>query len=424
VHELGRELVGHAPRSSKLSTLVTHLLQPCHVRPAHSILVKSKLETGTGGSRIGRQLQRLALTCAAFTVTSCIALAPKPHADQVSLGVQELDQPVVIVVVTLDGVRWHEVFEGVDPDLAKSHDLPPSAVISARELLPNLYAIIDSHGAALGAPGHGASISASGPNFLSLPGYAELLSGRRVTGCGNNQCQGLVPHTIIEEFSAGSSLDHADVAAVTSWSEIARVTSHGACSAAISSGRRGGANRELFGRDAEGARLLTLAENAPRGVGDPEFRADTLTADLAIHHLKTHAPRFLFLGLGEPDEYGHMNDYAGYLEALRRADARIAEIDGELQRLAARGTRTALFITADHGRADTFVNHGEQYPESARVWLVASGSALGARGFVTAPSERRLADLAPTMREIAHLPRDMDTTAGEPLSELLASTSL
>jgi Metalloenzyme superfamily len=386
--------------------------------------VNTQAAAGTGGSRIGRQLQRLVFACAAFTVTSCIVTAPKERADKVSVAVRESEQPVAIVVVTLDGVRWHEVFEGVDARLAAEHDLPPSAVVSARELLPNLYAIIDSHGSALGAPEHGAAISASGPDFLSLPGYAELLSGRSVTGCANNQCAGVMAHTIIEELSAGPLRSGADVAAVTSWAEIAKVTSVGDCGAAVSSGRHGGWNRELFARDAEGARLLALAESAPHGVGDPEFRPDALTADLAIHHLKTQAPRFLFLGLGEPDEFGHMNDYAGYLESLRRADARIADIDAELERLAARGTRTALFITADHGRADSFVNHGAKYPESARVWLVASGSALGARGFVAAPSERRLADLAPTMREIAHLPRDTDRAAGSPLVELLGTASL
>jgi hypothetical protein len=386
--------------------------------------VKSKLEADTGGPRIGRQLQRLALACAAFTVTSCIALAPKTRTDKLPFAAGRAEQPVAIVIVTLDGVRWHEVFEGVDPKLAAAHDLPPNAVVSARELLPNLYAIIDSHGAALGAPGHGAPISASGPNFLSLPGYAELLSGRRVTGCANNQCAGVATHTILEELTAGSSWDRADVAAITSWSEIAKVTSQGACNAIISSGRRAGAHRELFARDAEGARLLALGESAPHGLGDAEFRADALTAQLGVHYLRTYAPRFLFLGLGEPDEFGHMNDYAGYLDSLRRADARIAEVDHELQRLAAQGTRTALFITADHGRADSFVNHGEAYPESARVWLVASGSALDARGFVAAPSARRLADLAPTLREIARLPPDTDRNAGVPLRELLGSASL
>jgi Metalloenzyme superfamily len=414
----------HALRQRRLSTLVTDLDQRCHALRSHSILVKSKVVAGTGGSRIGRQLQRLALACSAFTVASCIVAAPKERADKVSVAVREQEQPVAIVVVTLDGVRWHEVFEGVDERLAAEHGLPPDAVVSARELLPNLYAIIDSHGAALGAPGHGAAISASGPNFLSLPGYAELLSGRSVTGCADNQCMGVGAHTIIEQLSARSTLDRGDVAAVTSWSEIAKVTSLAGCRAAISSGRHAGANRELFARDPEGARLLARAEDAPHSIGDADFRSDALTADLAIHHLKTHAPKFLFMGLGEPDEFGHMNDYAGYLDSLRRADARIAEVDAELQRLAARGTRTALFVTADHGRSDGFVDHGGKYPESARVWLVAAGSAIEARGFVAAPSERRLADLAPTMREIAHLPRDSDLAAGAPLVELLGAAAL
>ena len=111
------------------------------------------------------------------------------------------------------------------------------------------------------------------------------------------------------------------------------------------------------------------------------------------------------------------------MNAIRRADARIAELDQELTRLAAHGTRTALFVTADHGRADSFVEHGAKFPESGRVWLIAAGSALRASGFVAAPTERRLADLAPTVRQIAGLPRDLDPEAGMPLGELLAATN-
>lgn len=384
--------------------------------------MRNQAEIATGGSRNGRSVHRFALACAAFTVTSCLVAAPKERVDQAPKTARGTEAPLAIVIVTLDGVRWHEVFEGVDAKLANEHQLPPDAVQSASELMPRLHAIIASHGAALGAPGHGAAISASGPNFLSLPGYAELLSGKSVTTCADNQCVGAGVHTILEEMSAISA-HGGEVAAVTSWSEIAKVTSLSGCRAAISSGRRAGANRELFAQDAEGARLLALAENAPPGVGDPEFRADALTADIAIHHLSAHAPRFLFLGLGEPDEYAHMNDYAGYLDSLRRADARIAEVDAELARLEARGTRTALFITADHGRADSFVNHGAPYPESARVWLVAAGSAIGARGFVSATDEHRLADITPTIRQIAHLPRSREAASGSPLNELLAGAA-
>jgi Metalloenzyme superfamily len=296
--------------------------------------------------------------------------------------------PVAVVIVTIDGVRWHEVFDGVDPALAEAHGLPPSGVVGAAELTPNLHRIVATHGAALGAPGHGAPINASGPNFVSLPGYAELLSGRRVTDCKDNLCRGSGRRTLFDDFAANAARGGSGAVAFTSWPDIAKVASE-----------RG-----------------PLSEPAPR---PDTFRPDALTADLAILHLRARTPKFMFLGLGEPDEYGHANDYAGYLRSLRYADQRIGEIDQILQELAARGTRTALFVTADHGRADSFVNHGAQFPESARVWLIAAGSAVHATGYVAAPTPRSLADLAPTVRQITGLPRDANAAAGAPLDELL-----
>ena len=53
-----------------------------------------------------------------------------------------------------------------------------------------------------------------------------------------------------------------------------------------------------------------------------------------------------------------------------------------------------------------------------RVWLVAAGSAIGARGRVPSPSPRQLADVAPTLRELLRLPRDTSLSAGRPLAEL------
>jgi len=387
-----------------------------------SVLVNTQVDADTGWSRVGRQFPRLALACAAFAVAGCLIVPPSAGAGKnaTSRASRPEAQPALtIVIVTLDGVRWHEVFDGVDSALARERGLPAEAVVGAAELMPNLHAIIDTHGVALGAPNHGATISASGPNFVSLPGYAELLSGRRGTACHDNQCPGAGTRTIIDELAAGSTLARPDVAVVTSWAEIARVASVDAPSALISSGRHGGATRAEFARDAEERELLLRGEAAGPAPGNGDFRPDALTADLAIHHLQAHPTRFLFVGLGEPDEYGHQGNYAGYLDALRRADTRIAEIDADLQRLAARGTRTALFITADHGRADSFNEHGSKFPESARVWLVASGSALRTGGLLAAPSERRLADVAPTMREIAGLPSDRDAAAGTPLVELL-----
>jgi len=247
-----------------------------------------------------------------------------------------------------------------------------------------------------------------------------LFSGRRATECKNNRCPGSGTRTVVDELADLSVGADAAVAVFTSWPEIERVAAERPRGVVISSGRHGGVTRDALSSDPALAPILLRAENAAPWPGGGDFRPDSLTAELALRHLRAHAPKFLFVGLGEPDEYGHHDDYAGYLNALRASDARIGELDQELQRLAAKGTRTVLFVTADHGRADSFKDHGREYPESSRVWLVAAGSAIRAAGMVSAPQERRLADLAPTVRTIAGLPRDTEQNAGSTLTELLA----
>jgi arylsulfatase A-like enzyme len=86
--------------------------------------------------------------------------------------------------------------------------------------------------------------------------------------------------------------------------------------------------------------------------------------------------------------------------------------------MGARGERTVVMLTSDHGRSRDFKNHGGGYPESARVWLVAAGAGITARGPIDAPVPRYLADIAPTMRKLLGLPRDEGPRAGAPLLEL------
>jgi len=43
-----------------------------------------------------------------------------------------------VVLVTLDGVRWQEVFQGVAPQLAARDCMPRAAVVPAATLMPNV----------------------------------------------------------------------------------------------------------------------------------------------------------------------------------------------------------------------------------------------------------------------------------------------
>jgi hypothetical protein len=328
------------------------------------------------------------MSCAAGGPDRLTAWGPDKTEPLPPRGNREMWHPVVLV--TIDGARWQEIFEGTDPKLA---DGPRRA---SREIVPHLDRMARERGAAIGAPGRG-TIRATGPNFVSLPGYTEILSGRAPHGCPDNSCgRATLPTVLDEAYAAGGT-----VAAFTSWDRLERAATAWPGRFVVSSGRRN-----------------DPAISPKPGAGN--YRPDRVTAEVALRHLVVERPDVLYVGLGDADEQAHRSNYRGYLEALTHADAFVGRVLEVLGRMGGRGERTHVIVTADHGRAHDFRNHGQMAPESARVWLVASGPTIAARGRVASPADRRLADVAPTLRVVLGLPADRSANAGRPLAELFA----
>ena len=333
---------------------------------------------------------------------------------------QEEDAAVVIVV--LDGTRWQDVFTGADTALASAAHVPAP---SATELMPRLHALLEDRGAALGASG--AAMTASGPNFVSLPGYTEIFSGRRRHRCIDNECAPTKSPTVFDEVRARAG-GPGDVAVFSSWDRIERAATSDAASLVLSSGRSRLSHEALLRDDEATSAWLDEGRSAAAFPGKGDFRPDRFTGGLALRYLETRRPRLLFLGLGEPDEYAHRGDYAGYLDSLRAADAILGDLFALLDRMGPRGEHTTVFVTADHGRAHDYRVHGGRFPESSRVWLVAAGGDVKARGFVRSERAHHLADIAPTTRRLLGLPADPARGAGLPIDELfeapLAATAM
>ena len=340
---------------------------------------------------------RTALVAALVAGSSCAAPRANPLHSPPPVDVA----PVVallpagpVVLVTIDGARWQEVFEGTDTELSHA----PRR--SSRELVPNLERLTRESGAAVGAPGRGL-IRATGPNFVSLPGYTEILTGRAPIDCQDNTCARIAIPTLLDEVHAAGG----KAAAFGSWDLLDRAVSSRPGSFPVSCGRHGDHGIDPW-------------------PGEGDFRPDRLTGELALRYLETQRPDVLYVGLGEPDEFGHRNDYDGYLGALGQADAFVGAVTAALGRMGQRGADTHVFVTADHGRARDFKHHGGWAPESARVWLVASGPSVTARGRVVSSHERHLADVAPTLRKVLGLQPDRDDRGGwrgQPLRELFVN---
>ncbi|APR88416.1 hypothetical protein A7982_13765 [Minicystis rosea] len=300
-----------------------------------------------------------------------------------------------VVLVTIDGVRWQEIFNGADPALADRASLPAGEARSARSLTPNLHRPFFDEGAVIGDPRKGEPFTASGPRYVSLPAYVELMTGA-ASGCRNNDCEPALPWALADEIAGHAPKEGAAV--FSSWERIARALP-----------ARSGSLVQSTGRAPD--------EQAPAYPGHGEYRPDRRTAALAIDHLVHNRPRFMWVALGDTDEWAHRNDYRGYVDALHFADAFVGELCAHLAEMGERGARTTVFVTTDHGRDAGFADHGGA--DSANVWLMAHGGRIAKRGSTALGRERHLADVAPTISAIMREPVRHCRGCGEVLDELL-----
>ncbi|CAN5194672.1 hypothetical protein BH09MYX1_BH09MYX1_09040 [soil metagenome] len=316
-------------------------------------------------------------------LASPVITTPAP----VTAPVQTVASPKVILV-TIDGTMWQDV------------------VSSQHGALPTLERWMTTDGALVGAD-EAVPMEASGPNFVSQPGYTEIFTGRP-SACTSNGCARTTQRTLVDDLPDGTSF-----AVVASWERIALAATSENRAGFISCGRSQHSMASSMSVE-QLARSMEGGEPTP-GVGD--YRPDANTIDLALEALRTDRPTFLFVGLGDTDEHAHHGDHAAYLRALGSADAFLGTVetilddDGD-------AASTTILVTVDHGRSDDFRDHGDAFPESRRVWLVAHGAGIGARGAVTSPTPRRLADVAPTVRALLRMPPVTGPGAGKSLDEL------
>lgn len=310
--------------------------------------------------------------------------------------------PSRVVLVVIDGVRWQDVYQGVDPDLAKTYMLPPREVLGVSELVPNLHRLATEDGLAFGAPGVGEAMFASGPNYVSQPGYIEMFSERRAFGCLSNDCPKTTEPTFVDAIAESTS---GSAAVIASWEIIGRAAAVHPERLVVSTGQSRGENQAQLRVNAHAARSLEMGRIAAAWPGHGEYRSDKYTREIALEYLEARRPRFLFVGLGDTDEYAHLGDYRGYLRALHEADATVGRILETLERMGDDGRNTTVLVTTDHGRERGFVSHGGFAPESSRVWMIAGGN-VRPEGRVALDAPAHLSDVGPTVRELMGMPRE------------------
>lgn len=275
-----------------------------------------------------------------------------------------------IILISIDGVRWHEMFDAylpVDP-------IMPAG--SSRLLIPNIYEHFVDNGIAVGkaSPAY-----VGGPAHVSQPGYLEIMRGYPSLDCLDNYCPQNIKPTLINQFSN-------DAAVFAGWDTISKVFDNSL--AVVNIGRK---IRSQQWKD------LGLLDNTdyPDEFDDEEYRADQYTVDAAVRYLKAvEQPSFMWLSLGDPDEWAHANNQLFYWASLNWAD----QVIGELVKHA--DPNTVFIICPDHGRSDPDWQNHHWEPASGKVWIMIAGPGITKAGFVSYDQSVYLSDIYPTIMEI------------------------
>jgi hypothetical protein len=316
-----------------------------------------------------------------------------------------------VLVVTMDGLRWQEVFGGLTSDLltkegggvgdgAASQSRFGGATPTERreKLMPFLWTVMAKQGQIFGDPAvQSVSRVTNGLRF-SYPGYNELLSGFPDPRIDSND-KTLNPNVTVLEWLHRQPSFKGKVAAFASWELLPWILNE---------------QRSGIPSNGEGPPIATPSDERQRAINDfaadlapywGSTRFDAPTGAGAIEYLKTHRPRVLYVMLGETDEWAHGRKYDLYLDAAWRNDRFVRRLWETAQAIPQYANRTALIVSTDHGRGDQpkdWTSHGREVPVSDRIWIAVMGPnvpGLGVRASLNTTQSQIAATIAALLGE-------------------------
>jgi hypothetical protein len=337
-----------------------------------------------------------------------------------------------VILVTADGLRWQEVFRGMDPkleNLEAAHMTGDAAEVRRRfdgktpeerrrKLLPFLWSTVVDEGMLIGDRDHGSEAKVRNRHRFSYPGYSEILTGRpQDDAIDSNDLKPNPSSTVLEILRAKLELPREKVALFGSWSVFQGIGAHRSDSIFINAGYQPLASGKWS------PRLAELADNQFELLTPwRTVRHDYSTFELALEYLKTVKPRALYIALGETDDWAHERRYDRTLETAHYFDQCLRRIWEAVQADPAYRDKTTLLVTVDHGRGSTpedWNSHGAKVDGAEYIWIAALGPDTRAQGVVKTREARTQSGIAPTMLELMGLDyRLLEAVEGEPLPEV------
>ena len=331
-----------------------------------------------------------------------------------------------IILITLDGLRWQELFTGADEWLITNRNYVEDTTAlkdnfwadtpdERREMLmPFFWSTLASEGSLFGNRNLGSEVDLTNQMWFSYPGYNEILTGKADDENIHSNEKIPNPNTTVLEILNKTPKYEGKIAAFGSWDVFPYIINEERSGVPVNAGFEPAAEKNLTELE-KSLNLLQPLVPSPWG----SVRLDAFTHYYAFEYLKKYKPDVLYIAYGETDDFAHDKKYDAYLTSAHRTDEFIREIWNWAQNDPDYEGKTTLIISTDHGRGlqDEWTSHGIKIENANQTWFAAIGPDFKSLGEAKSQAKCFNNQYAATIAKL--LGAKMPENAGKPLDVLL-----
>jgi hypothetical protein len=297
-----------------------------------------------------------------------------------------------IIIISIDGLRWHEVFQGAEQALItrKKYNSQDSVQRLKKywadnqqdrraKLMPFVWSIIAKEGQLYGNRDLGSKVNVKNPYWFSYPGRNENLTGYPDPKVNANDYPDN-PNKNVLEFIDQQKGYKGKVVAFASWDAVARIINRNRNGLMVNNPYEDIKGPHLT----EAEKLANEIQHYEPKIWGTEERLDATTYALAKSYMIAKHPKVIYLDLADTDDHAHGGNYDLYLDAAHNIDTMIGSLWNYLQNDPFYKGKTAIVVMPDHGRGEDkqWTSHGSGTPHSNETWLMTLGPKIKPLGEV------------------------------------------
>ncbi len=334
-----------------------------------------------------------------------------------------------IILVTLDGLRWQELFTGAEARLLQDKKFVDDTAGTYKRywretpeqrrdfLIPFFWNVIAKQGQLYGNRNFNNKVNTANKMWFSYPGYNEILAGFADDARVNSNDPIDNPNQTVLEFLNKRKEFQGKIAAFSSWETFPWIINTKRSGIPVNAGFQ----KSITNPTERESLLNELMVQLPNESGST--RPDAFTFQYAFEYLKKNKPRVLFISFDETDHFAHEGEYDRYLASVQYTDEFMKILWTWIQSQPAYKDKTTLIITTDHGRGDInpddWRHHGAKMPNADQIWFAFLGPDTPALGEVKANQQLYQSQVASTLSTLLGIEYKNDPKPAESILSVI-----